>query len=65
MPYSRPGMDAVLLRKHMGLKKIKGKQPGWKRLAVLPEDQFYAHVVLQNILQKVLTQSPICSLSYP
>lgn len=31
-------MDAVLVGKHMGLKKIKGKQPCWTRPAVLGGD---------------------------
>lgn len=51
-------MDAVLLGKHMGLKKIKDKEPCWNRLAVLQGDGFYAHVVLQYVLQKVSLKAP-------
>lgn len=33
-------MDAALLRKHMGLKKIKGKQPGWRDWQFFEETDF-------------------------
>lgn len=51
-------MDAVLLGKHMGLKKIKDKEPCWNRPAALQGDGFHAHVVLQYVLQKVSLKAP-------